>query len=99
MTKPKNVSRYLRRQEADLRYLQDTCRKANRAALAPSDEEGQRRILNDLLSRLGIKGRVGLTEKPLDVVTRMRAAAANEDHARDLDACLHWLAQPTWAVQ
>jgi hypothetical protein len=85
----KTVAGFLRSMENDLCFAQEKAKLAGKTAL--SDEEGHRQIINHLLPTLGIKDRIGFTEKPLDAVQRMRKAAVSDKVAKDLDTCLKWL--------
>jgi hypothetical protein len=88
----KTVAGYLRSMTDDLYFAQQKAKWAGKPAL--SDEDGLRQIVNNLLLQLGIKDQIGLAEKPLLAVERLRKAAENEKQAKDLDTCLRWLARP-----
>jgi hypothetical protein len=85
----KTIAGYLRSTGDAHYYAQEKAKLAGRPAL--SDEEAQRQIINNLLPQIGIVGQIGSTEKPVDVVTRLRLAPENEKRAKDLDTCLQWL--------
>jgi hypothetical protein len=85
----KTIAGYLRSAGDNHYYAQEKAKLAGVPAL--SDEEVQRRIINNLLPQIGIAGQIGPTEKPIDVVTRLRQAPENEKRAKELDTCLQWL--------
>jgi hypothetical protein len=89
--KYKTVAGYLRAMENDLGYKQEMARLHGKPVI--SVEDGQRQIINNFFVFLSIKDRVGPTEKPLDAIKRMRAAAVTDKQKADLDTCLKWLAQ------
>jgi hypothetical protein len=85
----KTIAGYLRSTGDNHYYAQEKAKLAGKPSL--SDEEAQRQIINNLLPQIGIAGQIGATEKPIDVVTRLRQAPENEKQAKNLDTCLQWL--------
>jgi hypothetical protein len=65
----------------------------------PSDEDGQREILNNLLPQIGNKDLIGPSEKPIDAIKRMRQATGHPGLVKNFDICLRWLNQPRVRVK
>jgi hypothetical protein len=85
----KTVAGYLRSTGDNAYYAAQEAKRAGRPL--HSERDARRRILNALFPQIGIKDQIGPTEKPIDVVTRLRRAPENEKQAKNLDTILQWL--------
>jgi hypothetical protein len=88
----KTFAGYLRSMGDELYYAQEKAKL--RGGRPIPEDEGQRQIINNLLTQVGTTGRVGLTENPRDGVKRLQAEPQTERAAEALAACAKWLAEP-----
>ena len=89
MKKSKTINEYLQSECDELERKQEMARLEGRTPI--SYEDGLRIIFNNLFPQIGISGRFGPEDTPIEALARLLDEADDDEQRNHLVACLQWL--------